>query len=594
MGERRLNKRGRKLVQRIVISTCLIIAVVGVGIKHPEYVDKILEKVKIIQQDDSQTEQDNEVKSTISTERQSDLEDEQVKDSESSVSTTESQKEEENSQIFSEITEEDAVKIRGYCNSFAGYTAAIMANGGLETQPGSYFYENGLDVSIGIEDDDDVIIEAFKNDEIDFFFMTVNKMSWVCKELQDAGKDVVIPYITDTSTGGDGIVANGNYNSIEDLKDAQIAMARDSVSEAMMLWLFNAVSRIGEDAALSVLESYDSTIEIESDVDLNAVLSNFKLYDSTQEAVEAFVKGEAGAVATWDLTTALNAEGSHLLFSTEDAEYLIIDALVVNKKFATENPDVITSLIDGCISVVNDINSVKNEEELKESYDIIRESVPDFSSYDDATISSLIEDSKLLGYNKNLEAIEIATDIYTDFCTVWSKIGFETNPEYVEELFDSTYLEKLSNKWENNETVSKKENVTATEEVIDKKALVSKTAHVLFEPNSAEFSTEYEEESKAMLDEFVKIAKILNRMVIKLEGNVSLTPGNKSNAFDYELSRMRAEHVKEYMVEHGIEPERIIIQANGGDCPITTNETPEGRVLNRNCIVSFYQGETEN
>lgn len=82
-------------------------------------------------------------------------------------------------------------------------------------------------------------------------------------------------------------------------------------------------------------------------------------------------------------------------------------------------------------------------------------------------------------------------------------------------------------------------------------------------------------------------------MVIKIEGNVSLTPGNTSTEFDYELSRMRAQHAKEYMVEHGIDEQRIIIVANGGDKPITTNETAEGRRANRNCIISFYQGETE-
>lgn len=466
------------------------------------------------------------------------------------------------------LVTESFVKARGYCNSFAGYTAAIVANGGLETNPGSYYYENGLDVSIKIEDDDDVIIEAFKNGEIDFFFMTVNKMSLVCKELQDANKEVIIPYITDTSTGGDGIVANGDYNSISSLQNAKIGMARNSVSEAMLLWLFN----------------------VQSDIDVNAVINNFELYNSTQEAVDAFIRGEVSAVATWDLTSALRAEESHLLFSSRDAEYLVIDALVVDKTFAEQNPDVITAIIDGCITAVNDINNGVN---VGEAYNIIRQAVPDFASYDDATMTELLNDSKQLGYEKNLEAFEIAPGIYNDFCTIWNQIGFDTNPEYVSSLFDDSYINNLSSKWRNAEATIASNDIIATDEVIDREALVSQTANLLFEANSAEFLQGYEEEDEAMLDEFVKIAKVLNRMVIKIEGNVSLTTGNTSSEFDYELSRMRAEHAKEYMVEHGIEGQRIIIVANGGDKPITTNETAEGRRANRNCIISFYQGETE-
>lgn len=478
----------------------------------------------------------------------------------------EPQKKEE---VVVEPTIPKEVQAKGYCNSFAGYTSAIVANGGLTTQEGSYYAQAGINVSIGIEDNDDVIIEAFKNGEIDFFYMTVNKMSLICKELEEAGIDVVIPYLSDTSTGADGIVANIQYQSIEELKDTKVAMARNSVSSAIPVWFMNA-SNLDE-------ESVDS------------IISNFALYDSTQEAVDSFVRGECGAVSTWDMNTALKAEESHLLFSTKEAEYLVIDALVVNKEFASKNPEVVKAIIDGSIQVTNDFNAGNNTEE---AYEIIRASVPDFSNYDNETMKEVLEDSAYLGYNKNVEAFDTAEGIYVDFCKIWEQLGFETDPEYVNNLFDKSFLEALAKKWENNETEVSENVVVATEEAIaDKQALISKTFNLLFESNSGEFLPGYEEENYAMLDEFVKTAKVLNRMVIKIEGNVSLTPGNVSTEFDYELSRLRAQHAKEYMVEHGIEEERIIIVANGGDKPITTNDTPQGRAQNRNCILSFYTGE---
>lgn len=480
---------------------------------------------------------------------------------------------EESKQPEKEENSKAKVTARGYSNSFAGYTSAIVANGGLRTTTNSYYDANGLDVSIKIEDDDNVIIEAFKNDEIDFFFMTVNKMPIVCKELQEAGKEAVIPYITDTSTGGDGIVANNEYNSIASLQNARIGMARDSVSEAMLIWLLN----------------------MQNEVDANAVISNFELYNSTQEAVDAFVRGEVEAVATWDLASALEKEGSHLLFSSKDAEYLIIDALVVDKDFAEQNPDVVTGIIDGCIAVVSDINSNENadkEDRFINEYAIIRGSVPDFETYGNKAMTELLGDSRQLGYAKNIEVFEIAKGIYEDFCAVWNQIGFETSASNVDSLFDMSYITPLQSKWESSEVLAK-ESIIATETDIDREALMSYTAHILFVPNMAELREDKEEENMAMLDEFVRRAKILNKTIIIIEGNVSLSPGNTSGEFDYKLSYERAKVPKEYMVEQGIDAERIVIMGNGGDKPIATNDTPEGRELNRNCIFSFYQGETE-
>ena len=459
------------------------------------------------------------------------------------------------------------IEVNGLCNTFGGYTAVFVANGGNTTQAGSYFEQAGLDVTVNIEDNDDVIIQDFIDGKIEFFYMTVNKMALVSKQLKDAGVEVVIPYLTDTSTGGDGIIANNQFNSIASLANTKIAMARNSVSMAIPVWFLN---QSGLDSAT-----------------VQNIINNFALYDSTQDAVQAFINGEVGAVSTWDITTALSAENSHVLFSTEDGEYLVIDALVVNKEFADANPEAVKAIVDGTITAVNSMNSGEN---IEEAYQTIRNSVPDFAEYDDNTMKDVLSDTQYLGYKKNVEVFDIAKQVYSDFCTVWQQLGFETDSSNVDQLFDDSYLNELSAKWANEESTVQEE-IVATEENMDREALISRTVQLLFEPNSAEFLSGYEEEDEAMLDEYVRIAKILNRMIIKIEGNISLTPGNTSNEADYELSRMRAQRAKDYLVENGIEESRIFVVANGGDKPIASNETEEGRQQNRNCIISIYQGE---
>ena len=55
-----------------------------------------------------------------------------------------------------------------------------------------------------------------------------------------------------------------------------------------------------------------------------------------------------------------------------------------------------------------------------------------------------------------------------------------------------------------------------------------------------------------------------------------------SEEYNRDLSERRANSVKEYLVEtHEIEPYRLSIKAYGETRPIASNESEEGRALNR-------------
>lgn len=475
---------------------------------------------------------------------------------------------------------ENQETIKGYVNTFSGYTSLFAANGGNVTQDGSNFDKAGLNVEIYIEDDDDNIIKAFENGEIQFFAMTVNKMALVSKQLEDKGIQTVMPYFIDTSTGGDGIVTDNTVKNITDLKNVKIGMAKNSVSTAIPVWFLN--------------ESGLSEEEVQKIVD------NFVLFDSTQEAVDAFVRGDVGAVSTWNMTGALEKENSHLLFSTASAEYLVIDGIVFNKEFAESHKDEVTAIIDALITTVNDIN---NDVNIQGYYDAIRSAVPDFSEYSNEDMAAEISYAKFLGFNGNLEALDVAEDIYKDFCKVWKQLGFETNEEY--NLISDSFIVSLGSKWDGKESTNDSSITNDAEDYVDQEALITQYAKVLFNGDSATFKTGYEQTNKELLDQFIKVAKVLNKTVIKISGHVNLgegssvwdeatqsykiAPGFKSSEFAYKLSLMRAETVKEYMVSQGIDEDRIIIEGLGGDYPIDTNDTEEGRSNNRSCEISFYQ-----
>ena len=117
------------------------------------------------------------------------------------------------------------------------------ANGGNETTPDSKFGQRGLTVHIINNESDEEKAEAFKNGEIDAMAATVNRLSLLSGQFY-GNTEYVVPYLMDHSSGGDGVVARKGFDSIESLKDAKIAVGKDSVSHVMMLYLltilFNA------------------------------------------------------------------------------------------------------------------------------------------------------------------------------------------------------------------------------------------------------------------------------------------------------------------------------------------------------------------
>ncbi len=58
-------------------------------------------------------------------------------------------------------------------------------------------------------------------------------------------------------------------------------------------------------------------------------------------------------------------------------------------------------------------------------------------------------------------------------------------------------------------------------------------------------------------------------------------------ALNMKLSQKRADFLKSYLVQHGIDPDKITSSFKGPDDPIADNNTPEGRAKNRRAVVSI-------
>ena len=80
------------------------------------------------------------------------------------------------------------------------------------------------------------------------------------------------------------------------------------------------------------------------------------------------------------------------------------------------------------------------------------------------------------------------------------------------------------------------------------------------------------------IDDLAKVMKDYPDLNVAIEGH---TDSVGTAAYNKKLSQRRAEAVKEYMVENGIDANRIKAQGFGEDKPIASNKTKEGRQQNR-------------
>lgn len=97
---------------------------------------------------------------------------------------------------------------------------------------------------------------------------------------------------------------------------------------------------------------------------------------------------------------------------------------------------------------------------------------------------------------------------------------------------------------------------------------------VNFEVNSTRLTAN----AKVILNQVADSLAAAPAMKVEIGGH---TDAQGSDAFNMKLSERRARSVHDYLVARGIEPARLSAKGYGEAQPIETNETPEGRELNR-------------
>ncbi len=454
-----------------------------------------------------------------------------------------------------EYNNSSAPRVRISLDEFAGWNHLLYANGGLTTKEGSINAENGIYVEYVIMNNATDSSAALISGDIDAAGYTVNRYAFLQNKFDEAGVDVVVPYISNYSNGGDGIIANSDIVSVEDLVGKRIAVPRYSEAQTLVEWLIRNSSL--------------------TNTQINQIRKNIVYFETADETAKAFFSGSVDAAATWEpyLTQAASSTDSRILFDTSMGTNLILTGIVFREDFLAENEELVVKLIDGALQA-NDMY-LKNFVGLK--------SMPMFELMTDREIYDMCTGAAVTTWADNVSLLNgTAIDIYRDMAKIWVNLGEDANPDKAQEAFDTKYINQLLGKYPDDDFTSftfSEEGRQAASQISNNSALLTVTLNVEFEADSFKISRESYDE----LNEFAKTAEILNGVYIQIEGNTAQVPGDHGIDFSYK----RALSVAKYLQGLGIDPSRFIIIGNGDTKPIADNETEEGRAANRRTEVYF-------
>ncbi len=441
--------------------------------------------------------------------------------------------------------------VRISIDEWIGWQSLLDANGGLRTAPDSINARNGINVEYVVMNDATTSSAALISGELQGAGYTVNRYAFLQAKFDEARLPVQMCYITNFSNGGDGIIAKADIKSVNDLVGRVVAVPKFSEAQTLIEWLLN---------------NSDLT-----DAEKTQIRKDMVYFETADDTAKAFFSGAADAAATWEpyLTQAASSTDSRILFDTSMSTNLILDGIVFRGDFITKNGDFIQKLMDGALEAAS---------MYKVEFANIKQ-LPMFELMEDDEIIDMANGADLATCAQNVTLLtDTAVQMYKDMAEVWIVVGEQADPSKATSAFNPTFAQALLSKYPAKD--DEKASVALTDEqkatlIESPEALLTYRADIKFDLNS----TQIKAESIPQLEEFIKIAKILDGVYIQLEGNAAKRANGVSDAQITDFSRERAQAVADYFTTHGIDPNRIVVLGNGDFKPLNSANlaSPENR-----------------
>ncbi|MFZ2048978.1 MAG: phosphate ABC transporter substrate-binding/OmpA family protein [Minisyncoccia bacterium] len=440
--------------------------------------------------------------------------------------------------------------------TWGGYAGGQYFNGGFEATKDSRFYKDyGILVDFPVIDNFDASRKSYQSGECNLLWQTADAFSTEVGNLQKAGFDPRVLFQSDWSRGGDLVVAKRGINSVNDLRGKTVAVGYGTPSHTFLL-------RMLEAAGMSV-----------NDVKIVQV-------PSAVDAATAFKSGQVDAAIVWspdDQDCLKTIPGSKILTSTREATHIIADIFFGEQKWADEHKKELDGLEEGWFKGAAEVNT--NPEAFEQAVKILAVGLKQPEDF----MRTAIRNARLSTYGDNVNFFNLngnATGVTGEKLYLETGRLFQASTDLVSslppwrEITNLDALRSISLKGPENAAEAEERYTVASASERRAEALSVKPLPINFETGSATLS----ENAKSLLDLFVPTLNSYKNRV-RIEGN---TDNSGSADVNRRLSLARARAARDYFVnEYHFDVNRFIVEGNGPDKPVATNDTPEGMAKNR-------------
>jgi len=399
-------------------------------------------------------------------------------------------------------------------------------------------------------------MQRLKNGELQFAVATID--SYILNGAAKAFPGTIVAVI-DESKGGDAIVAwKDRFATLEDLKKKtpmKIAFTPNSPSEHLL-------------KAMAVHFDVAALRHMQGPWRLEA--------NGSPDALEKLLARKSDAAVLWepDVTRALANPGITKLLGSEDTNKLIVDVLLVNRKFSQEKPEAVTNLLMEYFQVAK---------AYRENAQRLEQDIVDATRIPSDKVKTLLNGVAWVGLSDNVQswigtgpgADGLADAIQSTVNILVDSGDFKSNPIPDEDPYRIINRQFLSSIYVKTVTGSVPADAGAAQSLgrqfkpLSEQAWSSlreigtlKTLPVVFQSGTAELGLEGKQE----LDKAMENLRHYPNFRVVVKGHTGLRGNPEENR---KLSQERAESVARYLqVTYNVDLNRLRVVGYGSEKPL--------------------------
>lgn len=454
-------------------------------------------------------------------------------------------------------------ELRVHLVTYSGMAPGPYFNNGMSPNPDSrYVKDYGLKVKFTVMDVIPDAIQAWKTGQLDILVLTVDSYPIGLQELLSFNPRIF--YLTDKSQGADVIIASSEVQSVADLAGRKVGFVPGTPSQ----WFL-----------LNILKAANMNTQNIQGIEFMEVPQVFK----------AFETGQLDAAVGWspdDIGVRNRVPGAHILKSTKESSEMLFGIMFASQELLDKRRNDVKAFIEGWMKGAAEMNTseaarAKAAKVMTAGYSGTTEEYW-LETFGNVRFATYGDNVAFFGLNPSFKGVT-AEMVYDEACKAYQEIGLASPslPRW-RGVSDVSIISAISLSGPQHLAQAPATFTPPTGEMLTKPAVATKVVRVNYDFNSAVLRPT---EKLKLKNEYGKIVAMNANSRFRIVGHTDNIGGREYNL---ELSKRRAKSIVDFFIEtYGLSANQFVYDGKGPDQPVASNESEDGRALNRRAECSL-------